>query len=833
MIRRDVPLASRLLLREWRAGELRVMLLALLIAVTVSTAISFFTDRLQRGMATRAAEFLGADMRVSSREPLPQDFLQEAINNRLQLTDLVDFSSVTSSETEMQLSSIKAVSPGYPLRGEVRTSQHTFGTEQVADGIPDSGTVWVEPRLLNVLGLDIGDPLEIGYAQLRISALLTHEPDRAGDFYSLTPRVLMNMDDLAATRVVQPGSRVRYRLLVSGDAGDLQRYRDWLEPRLASHQRITSVSDDNRQIGSALERANQFLGLASIAAVVLAGVAVALSSSRFAQRHYDTSALLRCLGTSRRRTLRLFLIQLLELGIIATLLGLFTGWLMQWGLVHLLRELLPPALPAAGLKPLLVGSATGLVGLIGFALPPLLRLGRVSPLRVLRRELTPLPGSGWFIYGLALSGLALLMWQFTGNLPMTLAVILGGALAALLLGSLAWLLLRSTGQRLRHLGLAWRLGSGQLLKQPAAAAGQILAFGLILMSMVVILILRTELLDAWQAQLPDDAPNHFALNILPGEEAEFRQALDDIGARSAPLYPVTPGRLTAINGQPVREQVTKDSPGERAINRDLSLTWAEELATDNELIAGQWWDRLPASDEHRVSIEAELAESLGVELGDQLSFVIAGTTLEARVSSIRSVNWDNFTPNFYMVFSPGALDDAPSTLLTSFHLPADQRNQLRELTRAFPAMTLLEVEAILEQLRDILEQVTLAVEYVLVFVLLAGFTVLFASLQSTLDTRLYEGALLRTLGARRDLLRKANRLEFCLLGTLAGLLAIVAAELVTWLLYRFALNLEWQPHYLLWLLVPLTGALLIGLAGALGTRAVVNQSPMKLINRGA
>ena len=832
MIGRDLALSSRLLMREWRAGELRVMLLALLIAVLVSTAISFFTDRLQRGMATRAAEFLGADMRVSSRDPVPADYLQQAVNNNLQHTDLVDFSTVTSSATEMQLSSIKAVAPGYPLRGEVRTSPQPFGEEQVADGIPDPGTVWVEPRLLTVLGLQVGEQLEIGYAQLRIAAVLTHEPDRAGDFYSLNPRILMNLADLPATQVVQPGSRVRYRLLVSGNEGDLQGYRDWLEPQLESHQRLTSVADDNRQIGSALQRANQFLGLASIAAVVLAGVAVALSASRFAQRHYDTSALLRCLGASRRRTLRLFLVQLLGQGILATALGLLTGWLMQWGLMHLLRELLPPDLPRASFKPLLVGAATGLVGLFGFALPPLLRLGRVSPLRVLRRELTPMPGSAWFIYGLALSGLSLLMWQFTGNLPMTLAVIFGGALAALLLGSLAWLLLRASGERLRHASLAWRLGSGQLLKQPTAAAGQILAFGLILMSMVVIFILRTELLDTWQAQLPEDAPNHFALNILPSEEQAFRQALDDIGARTAPLYPVTPGRLTAINGEPVREHVTKDSPGERAINRDLSLTWAAELAVDNQLIEGQWWDQLPALDRHRVSVESELADSLGVGLGDQLSFMIGGATIEAQVSSIRSVNWDNFTPNFYMVFSPGALNNAPSTLLTSFHLPAEQRDQLRALVRAFPAMTLLEVEAILEQLRDILEQVTLAVEYVLVFVLLAGFTVLFASLQSTLDTRLYEGALLRTLGARRELLRKANRLEFSLLGALAGLLAIVAAELVTWLLYRFALNLDWQSHYALWLLVPLAGALLIGIAGALGTRAVVNQSPMHLINRG-
>ncbi|MFT6430343.1 MAG: putative ABC transport system permease protein [Halopseudomonas sp.] len=506
---------------------------------------------------------------------------------------------------------------------------------------------------------------------------------------------------------------------------------------------------------------------------------------------------------------------------------------MQWGLVYLLRELLPPNLPGVGLKPLVVGAATGLIALAGFALPPLIRLGQVAPLRVLRRDLAPLPSSGWLIYGLALGGLSLLMWQFTGNLRITLAVVFGGAIAALLLGLIAWALLRLSGSRLRNAGLAWRLGSGQLLKRPIAAAGQILAFGLILMSMVVVLILRTELLDTWQEQLPEDTPNHFALNIMPNEQAAFSATLERIGAVSAPLYPVTPGRLTEINGQPVREIVTKDTQGERAVSRDLSLTWSASMAADNQLLAGQWWPEPLPADEPLISIESGLASSLGVTVGDELSFVIAGQVLDARVINIREVNWDNFTPNFYVIFSPGSLDSMPATILTSFSLPTEKRAELRELAQAFPAMTLLEVEALLKQIRDILAQVTLAVEYVMVFVLLAGFTVLFAALQSTLDNRLYEGALLRTLGARKALLRQANRLEFALLGTLAGVMAIVAAELITWLLYRFALNLEWSPHYLLWIGVPLTGAVLIGVAGALGTRAVVRESPMRLINRGS
>ncbi|SDU06897.1 ABC transporter permease [Halopseudomonas salegens] len=828
---RAAPLAARLLAREWKAGELRVLVFALVIAVLVSTAISFFTDRLQRGMVSRAAEFLGADLVLSSRASLPEEWRLQATELGLQYTDVVEFSSVMTSDSGMQLAAVKAVGPGYPLRGEVRISDEQFAEERSVSSTPPQGELWVESRLLNILQLDVGAPLDVGRSPLIASAVLTHEPDRVGDFYSLNPRVLMNLADLEATGIIQPGSRIRYRLLLSGNEGALERFQQWVRPQLEPNQQLTTVADDNQQIGSALDRAGQFLGLASIAAVVLAGVAVALSASRFATRHFDTSALLRCLGASRRRVMQIFLIQLACLGVLATLLGLLLGWFMQWGLIYLLRDLLPPNLPGVGWQPLLVGAGTGLVGLTGFALPPLMRLGRVSPLRVLHRELAPLPSSGWLIYGLALGALCLLMWQFTGNLPITLAVVLGGSVAALLLGIVALGLLKLVGNRLRRTSLAWRLGSGQLLKQPTTAAGQILAFGLILMAMVVILILRTELLDTWQAQLPEDTPNQFALNILPSEEAAFVAKLEEIGAIPAPLYPVAPGRLTLINDQPVRDLVSKGTQAERAINRDLSLTWSAELAEDNRIVAGQWWQESQPEQAY-VSVESELAESLGVGLNDRLTFVIAGQTLVAEVASIREVNWDSFTPNFFMIFSPGTLDNVPTTLLTSFRLPSEHRDGLRDLARAFPAMTLLDVEAILQQIREILAQVTLAVEYVLLFVLLAGFAVLFASLQSTLDERLHEGALLRTLGARRQLLQQANRMEFALLGALAGILAIVAAELITWLLYRNALELTWQPHLWYWLLVPLGGALLIGVAGAIGTRQVVRQSPMSLLNRG-
>lgn len=836
MSRANLPLlAWRLLRREWRAGELGVLLSALLIAVTISTAISLFTQRLEHSMTDRAAEFLGADLVVSSRSPLPASYEEQAKALGLQLSRQVEFSSVMASDTQMQLSSVKAVDSAYPLRGELRISAAAFAEERRTSEIPPQGEIWIEPRLLNQLDIQIGDTLEVGYANLRVSALLTHEPDRASDFYSLTPRVLMNLEDLDATGIVQPGSRVSYRLLLSGERAALKTYREWIEPILEVNQRLTGVDDGNRQVGNALSRANQFLGLASIAAIILAGVAVALSSGRFAVRHFDTSALLRCMGLQRRQVLMLFTLQLLYIGALAMVAGIALGLLVQWGLLLLLSDLLPPTLPDAGLLPLAVGAATGFSALLGFALPPLLRLGRVAPLRVLRRDLEPMPGSSWLIYGLALGVLSLLMWQFTGDLRITLAMLFGGAVAALLLGCLAWLLLRAVAGRLRDAGLAWRLGSGELLKRPAAAATQILSFGLIFMCMLVVLILRTELLSSWQSQLPEDAPNHFALNILPSEQDTFTEALAQIGARSAPLYPVTPGRLVSINNEPVRTDVSKENRnrdrGTRAVNRDLSLTWSAHLPADNALREGRWWSATEQSGSARVSIEAELADSLGVKLGDTLGFVIEGRELSAQVSSIRTVEWDNFTPNFYMIFAPGDLAGLPATLLTSFYLPAAQRDQLRQLNRQFPAMTLLEVEPLLEQIRGILKQVTLAVEYVLLFVLLAGLTVLFAALQATLDERLHQGALLRTLGAGRSLLRRASWMEFLLLGLLAGLLAVIAAELATWALYRFALNLDWAPHLLFWLATPAGAAVLIGCAGVWGTRAVLQQSPMRLINR--
>ncbi|MDX1722377.1 MAG: ABC transporter permease [Pseudomonas sp.] len=827
---RLLSLATRQLLRDARAGELRVLFFALLIAVAASTAIGYFSARLNDGMLMRATEFLGADLLLSGSSPAAQEQISRGKQLGLDHSQVVEFSSVIASDAGIQLASVKAADNAYPLRGQLKSAAAPYAAEQAGPG-PQPGEAWAEARLFAALELSVGDTIEVGSKNLILRRVLTYEPDRAGDFYSLTPRVLMHLDDLAATGVVQPGSRVRYRELWRGTPEALSAYRQAIGTNLAANQRLEDARDGNRQIGSALGRAERYLNLASLAAVLLAGVAVALSAARFAARRFDASALLRCLGLSRNQALGLFSLQLALLGLGASLIGALLGWLAQHGLFYLLQDLLPTQIPAGGLWPALAGIATGLVALAGFALPPLAALGRVPPLRVLRRDLLPVPTSSWLVYGAALFALGLIMWRLSLDLQLTFALLGGGLVAALLLGGLLLLGLQSLRRLLARSSLHWRLGLGQLLRHPLAAAGQALAFGLILLAMSLIALLRGELLDTWQDQLPEQAPNHFALNVLPADKEAFAARLAELSPHPAPLYPVVPGRLTMINGEPVRQIVSKESQGERAVRRDLSLTWAADLPEGNQLLAGTWWSASTTDDLPGVSVESELAESLQLKLGDRLRFNVGGLDRDARVSNLREVDWNSFQPNFYMIFEPGTLQDLPVTYLTSFYLPAQQERQLVKLSRAFPAVTLLQVEALLAQLRSILAQVTLAIEFVLLFVLAAGLAVLFAGLQATLDERIRQGALLRALGAERKLLVKARRTEFALLGAISGLLAAIGCELISFLLYRFAFDLTWHAHPWL-LLLPLIGALLVGGAGVLGTRRALNVSPLTVLREG-
>jgi putative ABC transport system permease protein len=810
-------LALRLVSRDWCSGELSLLAAALLIAVAAATAVHMLGDRLHRSMNLQAAAFLGADLSINGHLPPAQAWAAEAQARGLESAVTTEFSTVLVENEELLLVGVKAVPKGYPLRGHLKITKQPGGEALEINDVPATGEAWLEPHILSALKLAMGDTLTVGEKPLKITRLIAYEPDRRGELYSLSPRVIINQADLEATRVVQPGSHVHYYSLFSGPDAELLKLKRWLKPQLQPGQHITDIHEDRPELGKAMERAERYLGLASIAVVLIAGVAIAMSARRFTERHYDLT---------ERDVLLIACLQFLIVGLLVIPIGILAGWGLQAGVVHLVRPLLPQGLVEPGLASWLLGGGLGFLILAGFSLPPVLRLRRLPPLRVLRRDLEPMPSSARLVYGLGLMTLSLLIWRYTEDWKTTLSVIGVSSVLVLLFAAMGYALL-NLGQRLiPHVPLPARIGLKQLTRRPQLGVTQILAFSITLVAMQIILLVRTELIGQWQQQLPADAPNHFALNLFDADLAPFRDFLKQGNIRGSDIYPIVRGRLMSINGQDVMTRAGKDARAEGAINRELSLTWSDTLPPDNRIVAGQWPN--PAAGAG-VSMERDLAERLGVKLGDQLRFNIGGQSLEARVGSLRTVQWDRMTPNFYMIFSPGALDAYPHTWLNSFYLAPEQKPVLTRMAKAFPGMTLLDVGKLLGQFQAILQQLSLAIEFILALALAAGFTVLFATVRSTLDERIHEDTLMRSMGARSRLLRISQWVEFSALGLLAGLLSVVIAEIIVWIVYRKVLDLPFQLHGEYWLFVPMLSALVIGWAGYWNTRRVTQMSPMRVL----
>lgn len=819
-------LALRLLFRDGRSGELSILVLALIIAVTSSTAISLFADRLHRTMSTQAAEFLAADLVITSPALIPEHWLKKAQALNLKPARTAEFSTVLIENDELLLSGVKAVSQNYPLRGRLKTiTADDYHTEKEKNQGPGVGEAWLDKRVLSVLKLKLGDQLIVGEKALTITELITYEPDKRGDLYSLSPRVMINDVDLAATQVLKPGSHVHYFFQFSGSDQALESFSRWVKPHLNPSQRLMDIHDDRPELGSALSRAERYLGLSSIVVILIAGVAIAMSTRRYSERHFNATAILRCLGCKQSEILWLYLCQFIILGVAASALGSFFGWFAQETLFHLLRDLLPAKVAMPSFIAIVLGFLTGLSILLGFALPPLLRLKKVSPLRVLRRELEPLPSSAWIVYGLALSLISLLIWQYTQDLKMTMAIIGGGLVTLFVAGMMLYAILIQARRILPFVSLSWRFGLQGLLRSPKTTVSQTLAFSVTLLAMVLSYTVRTDLLDDWQKQLPEHASNYFVLNVFPEQVEPFKQTLQQQNIKGAQFFPVVRGRLVQINNIPVQKIVSKDSQGERATHRDLSLTWSKHLPNDNKTVAGVWNPKILG----QVSIEQKLAKSLKINLGDKLTFTIGSQQQQATVSHIRSVRWDTMKPNFYMVFSPQTLANYATTYITSFYLAEESKNTLNNLVKHFPSITVLEVDAMLKQFKMILTQLTAAINYLLYFALFAGFTVLFAAVNSSLDSRIYEGALMRTLGANRALLRKAHFIEFSLLGLVSGLIAVLISELLLYVIYTYILHLDFQINGVLWLSLPLISTLCISLAGFLSVRSVVSKPPMRVL----
>ncbi|WP_077929015.1 ABC transporter permease [Wohlfahrtiimonas populi] len=821
-------LAFKQLIREIRAGELRILLVALLITVMISTAIGYFSTRLHASMEARAGEFLAADLVLRSNEDATDAQLKLAKDLGLNHAKTVNFSTVILNSDDLQLVAVKAADSNYPLRGQLKIQDDLETPEYATNEGPKQGEVWVESRLLYSLNLKVGDSVDVGKLPLKITKIITYAPDRSANFYSFNPFALMNRADLEATGAVQKGSRVTYRNLWSGEMDAIKQLQPALKKTLEPNQKILTISDGSKEVSGALNRAQNYLNLASLVGILLASVAIALSANQFANNRYDASALLRSLGMQQKQVLWLYGFELLYVSAIGAIIGALLGWLAQLGLFALLQDLISAELPSGGIMPALAGIATGFTVLIGFALPPLAALGRTPPLRVLREDLLPTPLKNFVVYGIAIVALFLIMWQLSLNISLTLAL-LGGAIAMVaVLSFVLYVSVKFLRRALSRSSFVWRMALGQTLRYPVKSMGQIVAFGIILMTMALVLMLRGELLQTWRDQLPQDAPNYFAMNITEDEKDVFKNKVAALSPNISPFYPMVAGRLTEVNGVSVRKMKLDNERAKNSINRDLNLTWSADLPNENKLIEGQWWQENHAG--ISVSMEDDLAKGLNAKLGDDVTFVIAGESYKAKITSIRTVNWDTVQPNFFVIFNPNSIQDAPVTYLTSFYLPENMQKELITLAREFPTITLLDLMAIVNQLNEILQQVTLAVEYILALVLIAGLIVLIAGLQATLSDRLRQGAILRVLGAHRKMLFKSQLIEFALMGGLAGLLAMIGSEFISFLLYRSVLNLEWQWHPWL-LLLPIIGAILIAIMGILGTKKVVLVSPL-LVLRG-
>ena len=824
----------RLVGRDWRSGELRLLLAAALVAVGAVTAISLFVDRLQQALLAEATTFLGADSVISSSRPIPDAFREAAAERGLAQVDVVSFPSMlfadASEDARNQLVSVKAVGAGYPLRGAVRIADEPFGPDRVADTVPAPGAVWLDSRLFPALGLHLSDTVSVGYAELRVGRVLTAEPDRGRNFLDLGPRLLMRVEDIPATRLIQPGSRVSYRLLLAGDDEALSRLKASISADLAPNYRWRNIKESNPTIGRALDRAESFLLLGGLLAVLLGGAAVALAAHRYARRHYDHVGVLKTLGATPADILWGYVGVLLIIGVVGVLAGLVLGILVHLGIVAALSAYLPVRLPWPGPEPFVVGIVTGFVCLVAFALPPLLNLRRISPMRVIRRE--PDRGlSNAITYGFAAAGsMGLLVW-YSKSFWLTVWALAGATLVCVTFAVLALALLRGGRMVGMQAGSSWRLALAGLQRRRRENVAQITIFGLAIMILLILLLVRTALLAEWRAQIPQNAPNHFLINVAADEVGAVQNLLHAHADYDGRLFPMIRGRVVSVNGEPAGKWRGRDGkrgedwgPG---LGSERNLTWADTVPGDNVLEEGDWWS--PDTTEALISVEADYARGAGLRLGDMLEFDIGGLPVSARVANLRRVEWDSLQPNFFIVFSRSALAGFATTHMTSFHLEPDRKRFLNRLLAAHPTITVIEVDAIIAQVERIIARVTLAIELILGLVLAAGALVLIASIQASHETRMKEHALVRALGGTRNLIAGALVGEFAVLGAFAGIVAVIGAEITVFALQTRVFELDYEIHPWLWIAGPAVGMALIASVGYLGTRKLVSSPPLLVL----
>lgn len=820
-------IALRQAWRDTRAGDLRLLGLAVIVAVAAVTSVGFLSDRVSRALERDAAQMLGADLVLEADTPVPPEFLQQAREAGLVTATTWQFPSMVGTGTALQLASVKAVEAGYPLRGGLRTTTAVSAPDAPTSGGPGIGEAWVDPRILAVAGLNVGDPLKVGDVALRIARVITFEPDRGTQFVNLAPRVMIRAEDLPATGLVSTGSRIGYAMLAAGPMPQVEALRVWLETHIKPGQKLVTIESGRPEIRRSLDRAQQFLSLVAMLAVLIAAVAVALAARRFGQRHRASIAVMRCLGATQGVVTRILTIEFLLVGLVASVVGTVIGWGGHAAMVRALGAFLGSDLPPASYMPALQGLFTGIWVLVAFALPPLQALRRVAPSQILRQESAGVPLQSVAGYAIGVTGFTLLMWWVAHDLKLGGGLALGFVAAVIVFGVASALALWALG---RFRGLVThspvlRFALAGLVRRRSATIAQVCALAIGMMAILLLTIVRTDLLSGWQRTLPPDAPNRFLINVQPDQREAVGLALARAGIEAVRMSPMVRGRLVARNGTAVSAADYDEPRAQRLIEREFNLSYADRLAQPEQISAGADFDG--ASDE--VSLETGLAKSLRLELGDLLEFDVAGEPVRVRVTSLRRVDWDSMRANFFAILSTRALEGRALTFMTAVHVRPDQAGAIQALVGEFPNITVFDVGAILAQLQTILDKVGVAVQGLFVFSVLAGIIVLASALSATRDERVREAALMRALGATRRQLARAQRIELLGVGALAGLLAAGGATIAAWALSRwvFEFGATFSPWpWLLGLGVCMLGA---WAAGALALRGVLQTPPLTVL----
>lgn len=828
-----IRLSLAFLRRDWRAGELRLLVLALLVAVAALSSVGFFVDRVRGALQSQASQLLGGDLVVASNNAPSAALLDRARGLGLRTARTVVFPSMATvsrgADTATVLASVKAVDEGYPLRGGLRID------ERELPGLPPVASVWVDPALLVALEIEVGQQIQLGRSSFRVAGLVTLEPDRGNNFVNFAPRVLMRLDELEATGLIQPASRVTWRLLVSGQADVVKRFEGQLKvDGIGSGQRVESLENGRPELRATLDRAQQFLSLVSLLSALISAVAIALAARRFAQRHLDACAVMRAIGVTQRRLVALLLTEMVWLALVAGVLGSFLGWLAHLALVELAGPSLRLDLPVASPWPAVQASVAGLVLLVGFAALPLARLAGVPPLRVLRRDLGSGGASVWATLMISMISFAVLLFWFAGD-PRLASYALAGFLAAsVLFAAGSWLALRALGPLRRLLGVgaanaALRVALASSSRRRGASVAQVAALAAGLMALMLLTVTQRDLLSSWQKASPPDAPNRFIINIQPDQKDAVMQTLSQAGISRVELLPMVRARLVSLNGEDIDPDRFEGERARRMVEREFNLSYMSVMQSHNRLIQGRWLD--PAAAE--ITVETGLMQTLGLKLGDRLRFDIAGELVDLALVGTRKLAWDSLNVNFFVVASPAAMKDRPQTWVAAFHLPDALASLPNRLAAQFPNLTIFDMGAIVRQVQGILGQVVRAVQFLFIFTLVAGLVVLHAALSSSRDERLREAALMRALGASRAQLRRAQVFELAALGGLSGLLAAIGASAIGVLLADRVFQFDYDIR---WSVLPLglaVGAALATLAGFLGLRSVVNAPPLQTLRESA